>query len=294
MKTKTKKKLNNKQIFGILAIAILAAVILLVIGRNRAEPENEYDPYAGQVEVYNGAKNVWIVPEAGVPVNTLSAEDFVTDENGEPQYIGSEYRTLRGIDVSRYQNKIDWQTVADSGIDFAIIRAGIRGYGSEGTLAEDTRFVENLENAQAAGLKVGAYFFSQAITPEEAKAEAELALSMLEGHKLQLPVFFDWERIALEPDARTNGLGQDMLTECAVAFCETIENGGYDAGIYFNLDTSYYGYEMSRLTDYDFWCASPGDYPYCYYAHSIWQYSFNGKVAGIDATCDMNMMFVKK
>lgn len=113
MKTKTKKKLNNKQIPVILAIALLAAVILLVIGRNRSEPENEYDPHAGQVEVYNGAKSVWIVPEAGVPVNTLSAEDFVTDENGEPQYIGSEYRTLRGIDVSRYQNKIDWQTVAD-------------------------------------------------------------------------------------------------------------------------------------------------------------------------------------
>ena len=179
----------------------------------------------------------------------------------------------------------------DSGVRFAVMRVGGRYYGS-GELYSDDRFIENLEEARAAGLRVGAYFFSQAISIEEAREEAQYALELIGDRELDLPVFFDWERV-VDSDARTHTLDNETLTECAVAFCEEMKAAGFGPGVYVYNDTGYNGYDLSRLQDYTLWCAGVGSYPYFYYAHTVWQYSFRGSVPGINGDCDLNMMFEK-
>lgn len=117
-------------------------------------------------------------------------------------------------------------------------------------------------------------------------------LDLLGDRKLDLPVFFDWERISGDT-ARTDGLDNETLTACAVKFCQTIESAGFDAGVYIYNDTGYYGYDLAQLEDYTFWCVGISTYPCFYYAHEFWQYSFKGTVPGINADCDLNMMFEK-
>lgn len=276
-----------------MVIVFIAALLLaaFAIVQRIQNDGQEADPHYGMVEVYNGDSFVWVTPQEGVPVNDITKNDFATDPSGSLTYIGGEYKTSLGIDVSSYQGDIDWQQVYDSGVRFAIIRAGGMYYGS-GLLYEDDNFLKNLRDAKAAGLRVGAYFFSQAISEDEAKGEARFVLDMLGENSLDLPVFFDWERISGD-EARTDGLDNATLTACAVAFCETVEAAGYDAGVYVYNDTGYYGYDLAQLGDYTLWCAGIGSYPYFYYAHEIWQYSFTGSVDGINADVDLNMMFEK-
>lgn len=279
----------------ILLVAMIALACMLrkeVTNVNKDTPV-EIDPHFGMVEVFNGESMVWVIPEEGVPLNEFTKDDFTPDENGVPCYNGTDYASFRGIDVSEHQGDIDWTQVKESGIDFAIIRVGGRGYGNEGKLVADEKFTQNLEAAKAAGLEVGVYFFSQAMTKAEAIEEAEFALNLIDGTELELPVYFDWEHIVIGAPARTDKVSGEVATDCAIAFCDTIAAAGYKTGIYTNLDMCYYAYKLDKLADYDFWTAAVGDYPYAYYAFSIWQYSFSGNVPGIQQPCDMDIMFKK-
>ncbi len=289
---KTKKKKKNKPIHIILlALFVMALGVLVMKSYRMHRLEVSSDAHYGQVQVFNGDTYVWVVPESGVEKNTLTSDDFALDEEGRPTYVGGEFKAIRGVDVSQYQGDIDWQAVYDSGIRFAIIRAGGRYYGS-GELFTDDCFAKNLEGAKAAGLKVGVYFFSQAVTEDEAREEARYTAQLIGDTELELPVFFDWERVS-DSESRTYDLGGAALTDCAVAFCEETEALGFDAGVYVYSETGYYGYTLLRLSDYTIWNSSIGNYPYFYYAHSMWQYSFKGAVDGIDHDCDMDMMFIK-
>ena len=262
----------------------LAAALLLTTGCG--------DPHKGQVLIDDGNAQVWITPAPGVPVSSFTSEQFSVDENGVPAYSGSDYTTMRGIDVSYYQKEVDWKAVAKSGVEFAFIRCGYRGY-SKGAISTDEQFAANIQGALKAGIKVGVYFFSQAINVEEAKEEARYALELIAPYKVTLPVVFDWENIESgDGDVRTAELDGTTLTDCALAFCETVKAGGYTPCVYFYRHTGYYSYDLSRLTDYTFWLSRPGTYPDFYYAHAIWQYSFEGQVPGIEGSTDMNLMFI--
>ena len=157
-----------------------------------------------------------------------------------------------GIDVSHHQQEIDWEEVASSGITFAMIRLGYRGY-SDGILYTDDYVKENLAGAKAAGLKIGAYFFSQAVNVQEAKAEAEYALDLLEGVTLDLPLAYDWEYI--NETARTATVSKETLTECTLAFCKAVQDAGRETMIYFNRTQAMDMLELDRLTEYDWWFA---------------------------------------
>ena len=291
MKTKRKPKKGVSPLYIIIAIAALLLTVYAVVQHFNRRAEIENDPHYGMVEVFNGESYVWVVPEEDVPKNTLKKDDFATDPDGNITYVGGEYKASRGVDVSEYQGDIDWQAVYDSGVRFALLRAGGRYYGS-GELYSDDKFLENLEGARSAGLQVGAYFFSQAISAAEAREEARYVLQLIGERELDLPVFFDWERVE-DANARTNALDNETLTECAVTFCEEIKTAGFEPGVYVYNGTGYYGYDLSCLQDYMLWCASVGSYPYFYYAHNVWQYSFRGAVPGINVECDLNMMFTK-
>lgn len=272
-------------LLSILAALVLACLLLIKLFRPKPEPP---DPHAGQVFIDDGFGMVWMTPLEGVAVNGLAREDFHS-QDGAPAYVGTAFNVLRGADVSEHQQEIDW-TQAAPALDFAYIRLGYRGY-SVGNLVEDAYFEQNMRGALNNGLPVGVYLFSQATTVAEAIEEARFVLERLEGYRISLPVMFDWEKID-EADARTAGLSSATLTDCAVAFCQTIENAGYEAGVYFNRYIGYYGFDLSRLTDYSFWVSVPGDFPDFYYAADCWQYSFTASVPGIASETDMNLMFV--
>ena len=260
MKTAVRYKIG----IAAVVLAIIAAAVFVVLMLTHREPQEEADPHAGQVYIYDGFDWVWMTPLEGVPVNELT-EEFFTVESGKIKYTGSDYEVLRGIDVSEHQLDIDWQQVAGAGIDYAYIRVGRRGY-TEGGLFEDPYFKANVQGAQAAGLKVGVYMFSQAITVQEAIEEARFVLERISDYNITLPVVFDWEKIE-SGDARTAGLTMEGRTDCAVAFCETVKNAGYVPCIYFNRNLGYYGYDLTRLTGYEFWFALPeSGFPNFYYA----------------------------
>lgn len=271
-----------------LAISVLA-LILAAIALFFAlwpEPESEEPPASPPVEepvTFRFGDRV-MTPLEGMPLNPYDRAGFSLDEKGRVTYEGA--RT--GVDVSTYQKEIDWQAVAGDGIDFAILRLGYRGY-TEGGLFLDQTFETNLRGALDAGLEVGVYFFSQAITPEEAEAEAAYILNAIEGYEVTGPIAFDWEPIAPGNNARTDGLDNDTLTRCAAAFCKKIEGAGYTPAVYFNQSLGYLRYDLRELTEYDLWLAEYDTKPDFYYHFDLWQYTHTGKVAGIEGDVDLDL-----
>ena len=286
MKTALRKRIGP----ALLLLLVVALIVLLAVKLFTRKPKEEPDPHAGQVYVYDGFDWVWMTPLEGVPVNTLTAADFA-EENGILRYLGDDYTTLRGVDVSEHQYDIDWAQVARANVDFAFIRVGRRGY-SEGGLFEDPYFRRNMEGALANGLQVGVYFFSQAVNVQEAIEEARFVIEKLQGYRVTLPVVFDWEKVEGVESARTNEWTQSTLSDCAVAFCETVRRAGYTPGLYFNRHLGYYGFDLTRMLDYELWFALPEmGYPSFYYAVDIWQYSFTESIPGIGGEADMNLIF---
>ena len=276
----------------IVFVVLLIFVVLtcaLAVGRLLLQ-KPEPDPHEGQVYLYDGYDWVWMTPLEGVPVNTLTAEDF-TDAGGQIRYTGDAYTVLRGVDISEHQQQIDWKSVAASDVSYAYVRIGRRGY-TEGGLFEDAFYRGNILGAQGAGLRCGVYFFSQAVNVAEAIEEAEFVLERIAEFRLTMPVVYDWEFVDSE-NARTKDLTVDGRTDCAVAFCETIRRAGYTPCVYFNRKLGYYGYDLTRLTDYEFWFALPeSPFPNFYYACDMWQYSFTEKIPGIPGGTDMNLWFI--
>ena len=280
---------NGLYIF-VSAFAVLLALALLIAFFLK-KPKEEPDPHAGQVYLYDGYDWIWMTPLEGVPVNELTADMFAA--SGEVRYLGTKYDVLRGVDVSEHQMEIDWQQVAASGVDYAYIRLGRRGY-TEGGLFEDPWFARNMQGANAAGLKTGVYFFSQAINVAEAIEEAQFVIEHILQYRVTCPVVYDWEKVP-DPNARTAELSVQTRTDCAVAFCETIRRAGYTPCVYFNRNLGYYGYDLTRLTDYMFWFSLPeSPFPNFYYACDMWQYSFTETVPGIEGETDMNLWFLPR
>ena len=241
-----------------------------------------------------GIANYWLDVLEGVPENPYTEDQFVRDEAGRLAYTGGYF--AHGIDVSRYQNDVDWEAVAGDGIDFAIIRAGGRSYGrgkDSGKIYDDPVFDQNMQGAIDAGLDVGAYFFSSAITVEEAVEEADLLLSMLEPYRehITYPVVCDWEYIG-GSDSRAYGVDSEVITRCIIAFCERVREAGYTPMLYFNKFCGYVKMDLRDLVQYNFWFAEYTDYPSCIYGFQFWQYSCTGRVAGIDSDVDLDLCFV--
>jgi len=201
---------------------------------------------------------------------------------------GNAVTSTFGIDVSSHQGEIDWQAVKNAGVQFAFIRAGYRGYES-GKLIEDEYFDRNMQGAMDAGLPVGVYFFSQAITAEEAREEAQLTLSMMEGYDVELPVVFDWEVITNGDYARTANITTLGLTDCVIGFCEAVKEAGYTPMFYQNKGTALSKMDLELVTDYGFWLAEYDDLPSYPYHYDIWQYTDQGRIDGIEGRVDLNV-----
>lgn len=228
-----------------------------------------------------------------VPVNSYDSKYFQKNSSGYMAYTEPGVETALGIDVSVYQGEIDWQKVADAGIDFAIIRVGYRGYGSEGKMMPDKYFTQNIQGALDAGLDVGVYYFSQAITVEEARQEAAYVIEQVKDYPLTYPVVFDWERQNYAGSRTQTVPSVSTMCKMANAFCADITAAGYEAMVYFNPSEGYKQYDLSQLMDYPFWLAQYNSVPTFYYDFDMWQYTSTGRVPGISGSVDINLRFFR-
>lgn len=198
----------------------------------------------------------------------------------------------RGIDVSKWNGNIDWKAVKNSGISFVIIRCGYRGY-SNGALIEDPKFKTNIQGAIDAGLKVGVYFFTQAISAVEAVEEASMVLDQIKNYRISYPIFLD-----VEASGSPNGTGRadnisiETRTEVCKAFCQTIQNAGYTAGVYANKYWFTTKINASKLNAYKIWLAQYASAPTYTGKYDMWQYQSTGKVSGISTDVDMNWSYM--
>ena len=222
--------------------------------------------------------------------NTYQDENFVQDDSGIVTYQENGTVTSHmGIDVSKYQGVIDWNAVKSDGVEYAIIRVGVRGY-SEGAIMADDTFQQNIEGALASGLKVGVYFFSEAVSDAEAQEEAQFVLDQIKNYDVTCPVYLDVEDVKKD-SSRTKNLTAEERTTYSKTFLETIAAAGYQPGIYGNLKTFALMLDMTQLEQYPKWLASYSLPVYFPYAYDSLQYTESGKIAGIDEDIDLNISF---
>ena len=194
---------------------------------------------------------------------------------------------VMGIDVSKWNGNIDWDAVKNSGVHYVIIRSGYRG-SSQGALIEDPKYEKNIKGAIAAGLKVGIYFFTQAIDEVEAVEEASMVLEQIKGYKISYPIFLD-----VEPSGgRADKIDKATRTAVCKAFCETIQDAGYTAGIYANKTWLTSKIDTSQLSNYKIWLAQYAVEPNYSGRFELWQYSKSGRVSGISGDVDLNMSYL--
>jgi GH25 family lysozyme M1 (1,4-beta-N-acetylmuramidase) len=226
-----------------------------------------------------------------IKANPYERDHFVTDENGYRYYVdGEATQSILCIDISAHQGSVDWQAVAASGVQAAIIRAGYRGYGS-GKMVEDEYVKGNLEGARVNNIKAGVYFFSQAINEAEIDEEVNTLLELVAPYSIEGPIAIDVEKLDADT-ARGNALTQEERTALVKRFCEKVKAAGYQPMIYGNAYSLFHMLNYNELTEYPIWYAYYSDSLYFPYDLAVWQYSSTGKVNGINGNVDLNVMFI--
>lgn len=284
-----KDRKNKKMI-----IAISVSVAIIVIGLAvfcyflfANEKENNAKNKAENAQEDPQAKIEEEKEEAKVQLPDLKASQYETDE------------ITTGIDVSEFQGNIDWKAVADSGIDFAMIRVGYRGM-KNGEIKEDACAKYNLQEASKNGLKIGAYFFSTAVTEEDAKEEAEWTKNLLSGYPVTYPVAYNCEGFQ-NPSSRQFELSVEERTKLADAFLKSIEEGSYTGMFYAaknELDDNNLWNADDLSLNYRIWVAQYSDQTWPEKTksdytgdHVMWQYTNQGKLDGIKGAVDFNVAY---
>ena len=274
-------------------IGIAAGAAVLLMSHRTAEPSENKAPGNETVTINDSELGtVEIRTVEGATVNTYSEENLVVDENGFYSYYENGRKVSEmGMDLCEFQGEIDFSAAKTAGIDFVMLRIGGRYYSAEGAMYSDSHFDTYYEQAKAAGLKVGAYFFSQATTAAEAEEEAAYALQLLNGRSLEYPIAFDWEIID-DDEARTDSVSGEVITQMAEAFCTKVRESGYKAIVYASTSLILQSYDFETMKDYEFWLADYREFPgrdKMYYDFRMWQYSTKGAVTGIGVPVDLNL-----
>ncbi|MBO5985601.1 MAG: glycoside hydrolase family 25 protein, partial [Lachnospiraceae bacterium] len=248
--------------------------------------------YADQIVVSSGGVYHFIPIDHSLKKNDYVMENLVVLDDGELQYQkDGEVVSYKGIDVSKFQGDIDWKKVAADGVEFAMIRVDYRGYGEKGTMVEDPMAKDNLRGANAAGIKTGVYFYTQAITEDEIKEEANAVIDLIKSYKIDCPFVSDVERVS-NAGARMNKIDVQTRTKLVKMFCDSIGQAGYNPMIYHNLEMGAVMLDISELEVYDKWFAYYNSDLYYPYAYKVWQYTDKGHVDGIAGEVDLNIAFV--
>ena len=298
MEAATKKRSLAPVEITLMILAVLAAVLLgvaLVMAIPYMQPEEvDEDPLSLNIRQTEESFPMPSETEPTDPAlpppeaNPYDRNDFQYNENNYLTCLAG--KSIVGIDVSYHQGDIDWEQVRSSGVEFVMMRVGYRGYGESGKLVEDTNFKVNIRGALDAGLKVGVYFFSQALNLEEVEEEVDFLLERIEDYEIAMPVVYDWEYVSDE--ARTANMDARTLTDCSKHFCDLIREAGYQPMVYFNRNQAEYLLHLEELTDYPFWLAAYTDRMGFAYKVDMWQYTDNGRVPGIAGPVDVDILFM--
>ncbi|MBQ9504042.1 MAG: glycoside hydrolase family 25 protein [Lachnospiraceae bacterium] len=226
-----------------------------------------------------------------VPECTYFEDYYETDEKGRKVYaLNGKKTSFTGVDVSKYDKTIDWARVAGDGIDFAMIRLGSRGYQS-GTITIDENYAENMKGCSENGIKIGLYFYSQAINPIEAVEEANACINSIGSYHVTYPIVFDSESVTNDT-SRTDELDMSQMSDIAKAFCDTIKAYGYTPMIAATKKQFAKRFDLTAIADYDWWILDTDEKTTFPYRFKMWQYSHMGKVAGFTEPVNLDISFV--
>ena len=232
----------------------------------------------------------WVAINPYWKKNTYDFANLVSKNDLLHYYSDGKQISYLGVDLSKYQSKVDFAAIRDEGIDFCMLRVGSRGYET-GAIQEDEKFQEFITGAEAVGMPVGLYFFSQAVTEAEAIEEANFVISKIGEHKITYPIAYDMEFIAND-NSRIETLTKAEKTDIALAFLTRIEEAGYTGMVYGNKEWLLKRVELHRFEDYDVWLTQEDNIPDYPYVYSMWQYTKQGEVYGIDGYVDLNISFI--
>ncbi len=255
-----------------------------------ATGDKEYDKdnyYA--IEDDNGKKTYYEIIK-DMPRNDYNLENNLINENGLLTYKDSKRESVKGVDLSKYNGTVDFTKLKEAGVGFAMLRLASRGYGS-GKISLDEKFVEYAQNAQVAGIQIGAFFYSQAVNENEAVEEANYIVGAISGFNVKYPVAIDIERVSGD-EARTDKLTNKERTSIVKMFCDTVKGYGYKPIIYASSEMLVGGLDLKELQDYDVWLADekiPTEYPYRF---GMWQYNTKGHIDGITGDIDLDISFI--
>ena len=255
------------------------------------DADNDKEGKEGYIAVTDekGTKKYYEVIES-LPKNDYDFENCLLNENGKLSYKDNKREAIRGVDLSKYNGTVDFAKLKEAGVGFAMLRLGSRGYGT-GKIALDEKFVEYAQNAQLAGIQIGAYFYSQAINEAEAIEEANYIVGAVSGFNVKYPIAIDIEKVSGD-EARTDKLTSKERTSIVKSFCDAVKGYGYKPVIYADKNMLVAGLELEELADYDVWLSddhTPTDYPYRF---SMWQYDKKGVIDGITGDIDLDLSFI--
>lgn len=232
----------------------------------------------------------WVKIDNAFGRNDYDFDSALVEENGFQYYTeNGQIASSVGIDVSKFQGRINWAQVKAAGVDFAFVRVGYRGYGNGAVMLDET-FDYNVAEALKNDLNVGVYFYSQAVSYEEGAEEARFVLENVKAYNINLPIVLDTEDPE-DDNARTNGLTPEQRSAACLGFLETIKAAGYETMLYANLRWIALDLDLSQLYGYDIWFAQYANEPLLPYNFKIWQYTSEGTVPGISQPVDLNIGF---
>lgn len=263
----------------------------LGVGNEKAEIEDNYWNFVHKSYILIGTAPDYTYYKivSQLERNDYNPELFYEESNGFMYYHDEEGNRLSeiAVDVSVFQGDIDWEQLAATGVDTVMVRAGLRGYGN-GEIKEDTAFRSNVEGALSAGLKVGVYFFSQAVNADEGAEEAQFVLNLISGYGISGPIAIDTEYVA-DTESRTFDLDITSRTDSVISFCDTVEAAGYTSMIYANRNWFVQNLDLTRLSGYRMWVAHYVETPDFPYEYNGWQYTETATIAGVDGNIDLNV-----
>ncbi|MEE1304833.1 MAG: glycoside hydrolase family 25 protein [Agathobacter sp.] len=298
--------MKKNVIIQVIAVILLTTLLLGACGNNKSENTqgagNSTDLAKEQKEMLHfvdargNSYDIEIQPDW--PKHEYEKNAFIKDGHKMIYENNTKYTYSLGVDVSKYQQDIDWKKVKAAGYDFAFVRIGYRGYGESGKLCQDERAIAHIKGARAAGLNVGLYFFSQAVNEKEAREEADFTLQILKDNgigkeDITLPIVFDPESI-LDDEARTDNVTGEQFTRNTLEFAKVIKAAGYQPMIYCNLLWEAQMLDLGQLSELPLWYADYLDTPQTPYAFEYWQYSESAKVDGIPGEVDVNIRLKPK
>lgn len=240
--------------------------------------------------VYSDGSEEWVRMNPYLEKNNYDFTNLVSNDGKMKYYSDGKKISYLGVDISRYQKEVDFEALKNDGIEFVMIRVGARGYKT-GEIQLDEYFEENIKKASEAGLDIGLYFFSQAVTREEAIEEAQLVLDNIKEYEILYPIAYDMEFIENDT-ARVETLTRDERTEIAAAFLNHINGAGYTPMLYGDTEWLVKRIDVAKFNASCIWLAEEADIPKYPYRYEMWQYTTQGQVRGINGFVDLNISFV--